>query len=133
MTLGAVSLRSNNECCKPQAQKAQNFGKKEQDGAPKSHKAAYITGGLVAFAALATAAYVFRGKLAKLPFVDTIMKKGSEYAKNIKDFGRDTASKAAEKAGEVKESLSESLTVLAQKANELKDKAIELLKKVKPE
>lgn len=101
MPIGAVSLRTNNECCKPQTKKSQNFGRKPNEHEHKNHKAAYIAASVGAVAALAVTAYIFRGRIAELPIFKRAVSFGSEKLEQGKKLGEQALNTARTKGKKV--------------------------------
>lgn len=122
MPIGAVSLRHNHECCKPQINKSQSFGHKSHDHEQKNHKAAYIAASVGAVAALAVTAYLFRGKLAKLPFVKRTVELGSDALAKSKKIGTEAIDKAGDLAVKAKKGVKETYNTVVEKGGEAAQK-----------
>lgn len=120
MSLGAISLRNNVDGPKPQTAKAQSFGRKDHDGEHKSHKAAYIAGGVGLLAAAVVTAYLFRSKIAELPIFKKAMTMGDDVLKKTKEFGDD----ALGKAKKVKDNVVDVTQEFGQKVKEGFDSAV---------
>lgn len=146
MSINSVNLGNNNY--QFEAKKAQSFGRKIRVGKSeddmKSRKAAgiAITVGLVA--ATAITAYMFRGKIAQMPFVKEateigkkvvdgvkkhggkVVEKGKEFAQKAKEQGE----KIAEQGKKVSENVKKVAEEIAPKIDKLKEKGKEITKKV---
>lgn len=128
MPLGAISLRNNAQCCKPQANKAQSFGKKEHDNEHKNHKAAYIAGSVGLVAALAVAAYLFRGKIAEMPFFKKAMTMGENALNKTKEMSETVLNKTKEFGEDALKKTKEFGDDALKKTKEVKDNVVDATK-----
>ena len=152
MTIGAVSLRDSNSY-KVSTNKAQSFGKRntinDSDDSMKSRKAAGIAIAVGLTAAIAIAAYMFRGKIAEIPFVkeaftkgkdfvntakkhgETIVEKGKEFGGKAKKVAEEVGTKAKDLGGKAKETVGKVADKAAEKATELADEAKKVVQNAK--
>ena len=112
MAISAIGLRNSADCCKPSKNHSVSFAQNEENSASsKKTKTIALVGGLVALAGLATAAYIFRGKIADTKIYKAVEKAGQQFVEKTKDLG----TKSLEKLKEFKD-------MTAQKAADLKTK-----------
>ena len=155
MTISAVSLRDSNSY-KVNKNNVQSFGKRNRannsDDGMKSRKAAGIAIAVGMTAAIAVAAYVFRHRIADIPFVKKGLQKGKDVAAFVKaqgeaiaekgqDLGKKTKSvfdyvgtktkEFCEKTKDLGKNAKGIAEEVGQKASKLKDDTVEMFEKVK--
>lgn len=136
MAISAIGLRNSADCCKPSKNHAVSFAKNEENSTNnKKTKTIALVGSLVALAGLATAAYIFRGKIADTKIYKTVEKAGQQFVEKTKDLGAQSLEKlkefkdmAAEKAADLKTKLKPEAAKVWENITEQANKLYEQMK-----